>query len=264
MRGINSETGESVCAKINHNMDFEGSPHQVTMHSILEPGEIELALSTRSHIFLTTPLYLAGNFSDLASVHCRPSADASACEDQKKEAVLHAAMKHENVVEVKDIVIENILNYWIRPPPNLRPMLIVRSQSDLGALTKQARVTQFTAWQIIMELVEGGELFSEVVDNGGLPLDDRGPEGSKIPGARSYARQILLGLAYCHKRSIAHRDIKLENLLLSADRQTCKIADFGLAKISSGLDKTILGTIKCVPASTSVLSFAGVIISRNL
>ena len=110
-----------------------------------------------------------------------------------------------------------------------------------------------------MELVEGGEMFTEVVDNGGLPLEDRGPEGKKIPGARSYARQILLGLAYCHKRSIAHRDIKLENLLLSADRQTCKIADFGLAKISTGgLDQTILGTIKCVPASTSVPSFAGV------
>ena len=66
-----------------------------------------------------------------------------------------------------------------------------------------------------------------------------------MQGARSYARQILLGLAYCHKRSIAHRDIKLENLLLSADRQTCKIADFGLAKVATGgLDMTILGTIK--------------------
>lgn len=108
-----------------------------------------------------------------------------------------------------------------------------------------------------MEIVEGGEMFQEVVDNGGLPFDDRGPEGKKLPGARSYARQILLGLAYCHKRSIAHRDIKLENLLLSADRQTCKIADFGLAKISTGgLDKTILGTIKCVAAYPYNVSLA--------
>ena len=37
MRGINSETGESVCAKINHNIDFEGF-HQVRLHSVLEPG----------------------------------------------------------------------------------------------------------------------------------------------------------------------------------------------------------------------------------
>jgi serine/threonine protein kinase len=110
---------------------------------------------------------------------------------------------------------------------------------------------------MIMEIVEGGEMFVEVVDNGGLPFDDRGPEGKTLPGARSYARQILLGLAYCHKRSIAHRDIKLENLLLSGDRQTCKIADFGLAKISTGgLDMTILGTIKCVPACRYNVSLA--------
>ena len=103
---------------------------------------------------------------------------------------------------------------------------------------------------MVMEIMSGGEMFAEVVDNGGLPLDDRGPEGRRVPGARSYARQILLGLAYCHKRSIAHRDIKLENLLLSADRQTVKIADFGLAKISTGgADMTILGTIKYVPTT---------------
>ena len=113
-------------------------------------------------------------------------------------------------------------------------------------------VAHCTAWQMIMELAEGGDLYAEVIDTKGkgLPLDDRGSddEGNKLPGARSYARQILLGLAYCHKRSIAHRDLKLENLLLSADRQTCKIADFGLAKISTKRDETMLGTIKCVPA----------------
>jgi hypothetical protein len=52
-------------------------------------------------------------------------------EDQKKEILLHVAMKHENVVEVKDIVKE------IPPtppgqPPNTRPMLIVRTQSGFG------------------------------------------------------------------------------------------------------------------------------------
>ena len=95
-------------------------------------------------------------------------------------------------------------------------------------------------------------MFAEVVGNGGLPLHDRDLEGRKVPGVRSYARQILLGLAYCHKRSIAHRDIKLENLLLSADKQTCKIADFGLAKVTTGgADMTILGTIRHVLAFSS-------------
>ena len=53
-----------------------------------------------------------------------------------------------------------------------------------------------------------GELFSEVVDNGGL-AEAR---------ARTFFRQVLLGMAYCHRRKLVHRDIKLENLLLTGDR----------------------------------------------
>ena len=90
---------------------------------------------------------------------------------------------------------------------------------------------------MIMELLTGGELFSEVVDNGGLPE----------PRARDYFKQVLLGMAYCHARKLVHRDIKLENLLLTGDRQTVKIADFGLAKnVSEDAAKTVIGTAKYV------------------
>ncbi len=59
MRGINSETGESVCAKINHNVEFEGSSHQVRMHSILEPHSIPAARIDRAgsvDIFFILPV----------------------------------------------------------------------------------------------------------------------------------------------------------------------------------------------------------------
>ena len=84
----------------------------------------------------------------------------------EKEILLHAAMKHENVVEVKDIVKE------IPPTPpgqlaNTRPMLIVSNQSGALLASTCARATQPTTWQIIKEIVEGGEMFVEVVDNGG-------------------------------------------------------------------------------------------------
>ena len=39
-----------------------------------------------------------------------------------------------------------------------------------------------------------------------------------------------MGVAYCRKRKLCHRDLKLENLLLSADMKSVKICDFGLAK----------------------------------
>ena len=54
-------------------------------------------------------------------------------------------------------------------------------------------------------------------------------------------------MAYCHTRKLAHRDIKLENLLLTGDRQFVKIADFGLAKnVSEDSAKTVIGTAKYV------------------
>ena len=55
----------------------------------------------------------------------------------------------------------------------------------------------------------------------------------KLPEALFYFRQVCEALAYAHEKGIIHRDLKPNNLLLSADRLTLKIADFGVAKISS-------------------------------
>ena len=42
--------------------------------------------------------------------------------------------------------------------------------------------------------------------------------------------QITQGLAYMHKHGYFHRDLKPENLLITKDRSSIKICDFGLAK----------------------------------
>lgn len=72
---------------------------------------------------------------------------------------------------------------------------------------------------IVLELLEGGELF-DLID---IP---KKPFPVKI--ARFYFRQLLEGLLYMHKKSIAHRDIKLENILLDKECNL-KIADLGFA-----------------------------------
>ncbi len=50
--------------------------------------------------------------------------------------------------------------------------------------------------------------------------------------ALDYIEQICAGLSHAHKFGIIHRDIKPQNLLLTEDRKTVKIADFGVARVN--------------------------------
>jgi len=75
---------------------------------------------------------------------------------------------------------------------------------------------------MILEYVEGGELFDFLVNKRRLSL----------PEALNYFRQIMSGLQYCHSFSIIHRDLKPENILLSGENlETIKIADWGMATL---------------------------------
>ena len=73
---------------------------------------------------------------------------------------------------------------------------------------------------IFMELAPNGELFGRVVKNGSLTE----------PEARRYFGQLMAAVDHIHKAGVAHRDLKLENVLLSADDR-CKVCDFGLAHV---------------------------------
>ncbi|KAI8817281.1 kinase-like domain-containing protein [Fimicolochytrium jonesii] len=73
---------------------------------------------------------------------------------------------------------------------------------------------------LVMEHVEGGELFDYIVAQ--KRLKDR--------IARRLFRQMIGALEYCHKSSIIHRDLKPENILLDQDKNI-KIIDFGFVKL---------------------------------
>jgi cyclin-dependent kinase len=55
-------------------------------------------------------------------------------------------------------------------------------------------------------------------------------EGNMSPMlVKSYLKQLLLGLEYCHRHRFMHRDLKPQNLLINKGG-SLKIADFGLAR----------------------------------
>ena len=75
---------------------------------------------------------------------------------------------------------------------------------------------------LVVEYLPGGDLQALVLRHP-LPLD----------GALFYLEQVCKGLGHAHKHGVIHRDIKPQNLLLTADQHTIKIADFGVAKIEA-------------------------------
>jgi calcium/calmodulin-dependent protein kinase I len=87
---------------------------------------------------------------------------------------------------------------------------------------------------LVMELVQGGELFDQIVSRGTYSEAD----------AANIVRQILDAVAYMHENGIAHRDLKPENLLCSGDEHnTIKVTDFGLSKdFSTASLRTSCGT----------------------
>jgi len=87
---------------------------------------------------------------------------------------------------------------------------------------------------LVMEYVEGHSLRKEL-RKGRL----------SIPRAIEIAAQVCDAIDYAHSRGVIHRDIKPENILLRPDGRV-KIADFGLAKLSTveqlTLTRAVMGT----------------------
>ncbi|KAJ0399309.1 hypothetical protein P43SY_000148 [Pythium insidiosum] len=93
---------------------------------------------------------------------------------------------------------------------------------------------------LIMELLEGGELFDTIIERGRLRESD----------AKHIAASVLSAMSYMHAQGVVHRDIKPENLLLA--KSSCdagpvdvKIIDFGFSKTldsTQGTTCSFLGT----------------------
>ncbi|XP_062702480.1 serine/threonine-protein kinase greatwall isoform X3 [Aedes albopictus] len=90
---------------------------------------------------------------------------------------------------------------------------------------------------LVMEYMVGGDLKSLLAMYGFF----------EEPAARFYAAEICLALQYLHKHGIVHRDIKPDNMLISATGHV-KLTDFGLSRIEMSRDLEISDLINCSPS----------------
>ena len=97
------------------------------------------------------------------------------------------------------------------------PNIIKLMDNGVSTYSKESGKQKEVAF-IVFELASGGELFTFIADTGRFAE----------PVARYYFKQLLEGLEYCHNKGVAHRDLKLENLLID-DQFKLKIADFGFS-----------------------------------
>ncbi|KAF8729237.1 hypothetical protein AX14_006312 [Amanita brunnescens Koide BX004] len=110
----------------------------------------------------------------------------------EKEIRIHAALKHENVL-----------------------------QFITAAVVEPDKTHTYVAGiYIMMELAAGGDLFDKIAPDVGV--------GDDI--AHFYFSQLLSGMDYIHRQGVCHRDLKPENLLLDV-AGALKISDFGLSAV---------------------------------
>jgi serine/threonine protein kinase len=75
-------------------------------------------------------------------------------------------------------------------------------------------------YYMVFEYVNGGQMLDYIISHGRL----------RERVARKFARQIGSALEYCHKNNVVHRDLKIENILIS-QTGNIKIIDFGLSNL---------------------------------
>lgn len=105
---------------------------------------------------------------------------------------------------------------------------------------------------LVMQYVGGGTLRDQLRD--GRPVE--------IQRAASYALQMARALHHAHLHGIVHRDVKPQNMLVSAtDRSQLLLSDFGIAKLfNSSLEATLTTLTPGALAGDHSLTNAGQIV----
>ncbi|KAK9077153.1 hypothetical protein SSX86_005489 [Deinandra increscens subsp. villosa] len=93
-----------------------------------------------------------------------------------------------------------------------------------GVVALKAVYEDAQSFHLVMELCSGGRLLDQMREDG-LFSEQK---------AANLMKELMLVLKYCHDMGVIHRDVKPDNILISASG-SIKLADFGLAaRIANG------------------------------
>jgi len=175
---------------------------------LFDPHEVTIQ-ATSTDEFAPIRLIGTGTFGKVTVVQHKRSGMFVALKSMKKEDVVRLKQV-EHVFNEKDILLH------CRHPYIVRLYCTFNDQQYL---------------HLVMEYVNGGELFTRLRKVGALSPDV----------ARFYSAQIVLALEYLHQNMILYRDLKPENVLIDS-RGYLRLADFGFAKKVEDRTWTLCGT----------------------
>ncbi|MGH8527975.1 MAG: serine/threonine protein kinase, partial [Gammaproteobacteria bacterium] len=164
--------------------------------------------------------------------------DIIECLGRGSYAEIYVARDNAASDDAPELVVIKALNMFLQEMPDeaLEHTLIANFQNEAVALDRVrhpniiSRLGHGTAIDlagttfhyIVLEYLSGGDMQALSRSH---PLS--------IERTLFYLEQVCSGLAHAHECGVIHRDIKPQNLLLTADREVVKIADFGVARLAA-------------------------------
>lgn len=128
-----------------------------------------------------------------------------------------------------------VLKCGLLDDPNIVREIYYHQQLKNKNIVKLYEVikTELHIW-MALEYCEGGELFYYIYENRRLDIEV----------CRNLFYQIATGIKYVHSLNLAHRDLKLENILLADKRKLIvKLTDFGFVREFNPYKRLLLSTV---------------------
>ncbi|XP_055954905.1 testis-specific serine/threonine-protein kinase 3-like, partial [Patella vulgata] len=115
-----------------------------------------------------------------------------------------------------------------------REISVMKSLNHVNMVNLHQVVESNDKFYLIVDLADQGDLLDFVGLHGSLNTEK----------TKKIFRQIVDAVSYCHQQNVAHRDLKLENILMAKGQ--VKLADFGFSRQMTSTDfysQTFCGSV---------------------